>query len=705
MILFNRNVLDTTGRKKVKIADTNEGEWEYDNLSRKGKWKSRLSAILEDAMRFFITSLVSAGCLFMSTTRPKGAFGAPPGALAPHDSVLWSQLGNPGDNITKLFSATSGSGIGISGTLGGAGGTVDRVCPSANCNYGPAAPGFNAGDFLILTEDATGFPSGPLTFTFSKPVFGAGLFLQLNAPGTFLATLLVTGGTSGSENVSSNGNGDPLFIGALDATADITGIMVSLNACAPASPGGCSTADFAVDSLLLSSPVPEPAGFPLVALALACFAMWNPLRLLLKRMGLRKLGTVTLSCAAGLILATAPMKAQVADDVLPPGGALRGDGSMAARALPKAGVGAVSAPTVVAAPSLPTWSYQIKSPVDGQFYNGYMVGTSPFNRGARSTTIPVVLIPLIVVFHNTTSGFTTTFDPTSTPDAGCTGNQTAFSLIQNSPVFQNSPWTLNGVNVGNTQYVDAFRRANFWQTVQNTGNAYHTLLSTTVGATLTLPVNYTVANNDHKVSTVPAGTCTNPTASGDTNAAGFTGVVSINTIDAALNSYIATNGITANQFPLFIMYNVVMSLPNSPGFFDAGYHATQTPFPQSLLVPGQTYGIADLQTNQFFNNNGLNSGTSILSHEVSEWMDDPGVGNATPSWGHIGQVSGCQGNLETGDALTGTNLPGIAGPGGFTYFMQELVFYSWFFRTPATGSGGLFSDNGTFAADAGAVCH
>jgi hypothetical protein len=334
-----------------------------------------------------------------------------------------------------------------------------------------------------------------------------------------------------------------------------------------------------------------------------------------------------------------------------------------------------------------------------------MVGTSPFNRGARTTTIPVVLIPVIVVFHNTTSGFTATFDPTSSPDAGCTGNQTAFSLVENSPIFQSRAWTLNGISVGNTQYVDAFERANFWQYVQNTGNAYHTLLSYTVGSTMTLAVNYASASADHEVDPVPAGSCTNPTASGDTNAGGYTGVVNINTIDAALNSYIAAHGITANQFPLFIMYNVVMSLPSSPGFYDAGYHASQMPYPAVLTSPGQTYGIADLQTNQFFTNPNLNTGTSILSHEVSEWMDDPGVYNGTPAWGHIGQVSGCQGNLEVGDALTGTNLPGIAGPGGFTYYLQELVFYSWFFRIPSTGAGGFFSNNGSFAIDAGAVCH
>ena len=33
--------------------------------------------------------------------------------------------------------------------------------------------------------------------------------------------------------------------------------------------------------------------------------------------------------------------------------------------------------------------------------------------------------------------------------------------------------------------------------------------------------------------------------------------------------------------------------------------------------------------------------------------------NPTPKWGHIGQVSGCQSNLEVGDPLSGTNAPAV----------------------------------------------
>jgi len=100
-----------------------------------------------------------------------------------------------------------------------------------------------------------------------------------------------------------------------------------------------------------------------------------------------------------------------------------------------------SRPVPVAGPALPTWRYQLSSPVNGISYSGYMVGTDPFRRGPRTVTIPVILVPVIV------------------PDAACTAGLSAMSLVENSPVFQNQPWTLNGVNVGTTQYIDAFQRS------------------------------------------------------------------------------------------------------------------------------------------------------------------------------------------------------------------------------------------------------
>ncbi|MBV8807491.1 MAG: hypothetical protein JO033_02355 [Acidobacteriaceae bacterium] len=54
--------------------------------------------------------------------------------------------------------------------------------------------------------------------------------------------------------------------------------------------------------------------------------------------------------------------------------------------------------------------------------------------------------------------------------------------------------------------------------------------------------------------------------------------------------------------------------------------------------------------------------------------------------------------------MSGTNAPPIVMPNGFTYHLQELAFFPWFFGTPSTGIHGWFSNNGTFLTDAGPPC-
>ena len=49
------------------------------------------------------------------------------------------------------------------------------------------------------------------------------------------------------------------------------------------------------------------------------------------------------------------------------------------------------------------------------------------------------------------------------------------TLMAQSPIFQPNAFTFGPTAVGDTQYIDAFQRGNFWQSVGGTG--YHTLLS------------------------------------------------------------------------------------------------------------------------------------------------------------------------------------------------------------------------------------
>jgi hypothetical protein len=87
---------------------------------------------------------------------------------------------------------------------------------------------------------------------------------------------------------------------------------------------------------------------------------------------------------------------------------------------------------------------------------------------------------------------------------------------------------------------------------------------------------------------------------------------------------------------------------------------------------------------------------AVLSHEIAEWYDDPYGNNPTPPWGHIGQVTGCQRNLEVGDPLTGVLWPPVEMNNGFAYHLQETAFFSWFYRqVPSIGLAGWYSSFGT----------
>ena len=86
-----------------------------------------------------------------------------------------------------------------------------------------------------------------------------------------------------------------------------------------------------------------------------------------------------------------------------------------------------------------------------------------------------------------------------------------------------------------------------------------------------------------------------------------------------------------------------------------------------------------------------------LSHEVGEWMDDPFGNNIVPTWGNVGQVSGCQNNLEDGDPVTGTAF--AATLNGFTYHPEDLVFFSWFARQrPSIAVNGQYTFLSSFTA-------
>jgi hypothetical protein len=335
--------------------------------------------------------------------------------------------------------------------------------------------------------------------------------------------------------------------------------------------------------------------------------------------------------------------------------------------------------------SLPTWNYSVVAS-DGHNYAGTMIGASPYFNGARTTNIPTVVLPIIIVLQSDGS----VYDPTATDR--CASNQSALNLVMGSPIFQAYDFAINGVDMGSAQYVDDFQRANFYDgNVATTGNSYHTVLTDAngnPGATVLPAVRISIPSNEG--------------ASWNQISCSNVAVIDYNTFNSIISNTLipslASQGYGPTTFIMFLLHDVVMGNPGDSLFSNCciiGYHGAQY---TSNGLP-QTYAVADYDTSGVIGSAGL----APTSHEVGEWMDDPYGTNPTPAWGHTGQVSTCQNNLEVGDPLTGWafNPFGVSMPNGITYNPQQLAFFSWFYgQSPSIGAGGGYSDGSAFTVPA-----
>ena len=342
--------------------------------------------------------------------------------------------------------------------------------------------------------------------------------------------------------------------------------------------------------------------------------------------------------------------------------------------------------------TVPLWTYSTTTTVDDNVYTGQIMGGAP-NTG--TTTIPSYLIPVIV---NMPDG--SVFDPTI-PDPTCAGG-TPLTVTQNSPLFQNSGpyrWGIPSFNLGTTQYVDALQRGQFFKLLlAGPLNYYwHTLFG--LNTTQAVVIN------------VPADQGTSYLLSGCEKFAVVNHDWLDNYVTTTLIPSLANQGVGPTSVPILLMYNVVQAAQGHTlaNCCYLGYHGM-------FGSPAQVYAVAEFDSSGYFG--ATTRDVSILSHEMAEVVNDPignigGPGNPTPAWGHIGQESGCFSKYEVGDPLTGTLYPPIT-LNGYTYHLQEIAMYSWFYRprqmiSPyhAMGNLGLpnwYSTHGTFRTDAGAIC-
>ena len=303
---------------------------------------------------------------------------------------------------------------------------------------------------------------------------------------------------------------------------------------------------------------------------------------------------------------------------------------------------------------IPNWSDSFT--YHGLLYNYTMAGTDP-RAGSASTVVPTVLIPLRFVFAD---GHIYNVN-TDTVDG-----QLPIPAILNSPVFQNHDYVIGGIDVGNTQYGDAFQRANFWNSVSTVSPDYHVLLGTpNVAALQTI----SVPNGYFGYRTDPATQQVLP-------------VVDTQYLGSRL--YEIMQNLNIGPQTLTIFETGIVSQFNSWGFhtvLDDGSGRTiiVAPFlPHDVAYYGQH--VPDL---------------FVLSHEVVEWIDDPFLVNFAPGWNFAGAPHAqCDyGNyLEVGDPFAFYD-PGITPIqiNSTTYHVTDAAFLDFFTRNASRSINGQYS--------------
>ena len=265
-------------------------------------------------------------------------------------------------------------------------------------------------------------------------------------------------------------------------------------------------------------------------------------------------------------------------------------------------------------------------------YSFTMVGTNP-KRGSATTTIPTVIIPLRFVFEVGTpievDGHPQIDDILRSVELE-TG---AIEKIVNSPIFRPHDFIVGGVSVGNTQYGDAFQRANFWESVSGRSRDYHVLL----GQPSVRPTVDVMVPNDPNLVALYA------FSSGQLSDAS----IRADFFRQAIEEAIRQSGASPQSLPI-VLYDGRAALYDQ-WYYMKGYSQgshLQTGFHDTFDVAGgiQTFiasPVFDRLHHTIFDDDVVGFGTSTayyLSEHILDWLNDPFNANFTPGYQYGGTL-------------------------------------------------------------------
>lgn len=292
----------------------------------------------------------------------------------------------------------------------------------------------------------------------------------------------------------------------------------------------------------------------------------------------------------------------------------------------------------------------------GQTFPYTIVGGKP--QAGGTTQVPVQIVPISMFFEEfvDASGAPIVLDPAP-----------VMNRVESSPNFHTATYA-----TGSTQFADAVQRAQF----HNAAAAdWHTMLGDPQALK---PLRITVPRGLAKVYRNPG--------TGVTYA-----IVDTDFFLSQLNTIIQLEELEPGALAIALTSNVFLA-PQSDikKCCVLGFHTSFDMGQLAQLKYVQTFIWATWVDQGIFGQNLAD--VTPMSHEISEWANNPFGSNLVPSW-QVPNSNICQSNLETGDPLA--TMPNAGYPveiEGFTYHPQSEVMMQWFQRNSTSDAfEGAFS--------------
>jgi hypothetical protein len=306
--------------------------------------------------------------------------------------------------------------------------------------------------------------------------------------------------------------------------------------------------------------------------------------------------------------------------------------------------------------SVPHWQGSFVT--TGTSYPYIMAGGNP--RAGDTTAINTSIIPISLVFDEFVD---------QTGNSIFVDVSPFVKLVRNSPNFERASYS-----TGFTQFADAVQRAEFWNVKRDD---WHTTLDRPRSLT---PVTVEVPVGASQLFQLDDGT--------------FVTILDEGFFISQLNTIIQLEDLRTDELPIALAPNVLLAdLTGDGSCCVLGFHTAFETSQQGNVFFVQTFAFASYLHDGLFDDPTFTD-VVALSHEISEFVNDPFINNVVPTWQQPGAPAGdCQSLLETGDPIEELNDAGFpVTVDGVTFHPQNEALLQWFSRQkPSSAIGGAYS--------------